>query len=111
MLGVSVRTFRRWEGRYGAEGVDGLLTAGVGVAGNRIPADTVAEVLELYDTMYHDYTAKHFHEKLVDEFGFGFSYNWLRVKLQDEGRTRKRVTLTLGRTVFPGQSVRPMAFG
>ena len=90
VLGVSVRTFRRWEGRYGAEGGDGLLDRRLDrVAGNRIPADTVAEVLELYDTMYHDYTAKHFHEKLVDEFGFGFSYNWLRVKLQDEGRTRK----------------------
>lgn len=90
VLGVSVRTLRRWEGRYGAEGEDGLLDRRLDrVAGNRIPAGTVAEVLELYDTMYHDYTAKHFHERLVDEFGFGFSYNWLRVKLQDEGRIRK----------------------
>ena len=80
VLGVSVRAFRRWEGRYGAEGGDGLLDRRLDrVAGNRIPADTLAEVLELYDTMYHDYTAKHFHEKLVAEFGYGFSYNWLRV--------------------------------
>ena len=90
VLGVSVRTFRRWEGRYGADGDDGLLDRRLDrVAGNRIPADIVAEVLDLYDTTYHDYTAKHFHEKLVDEFGYGFSYNWLRVKLQDEGRIRK----------------------
>ncbi len=80
VLGVSVRTFRRWEGRDGADGDDGLLDRRL---------DRVAEVLELYDTTYHDYTAKHFHEKLVDEFGYGFSYNWLRVKLQDEGRIRK----------------------
>ena len=80
VLDVSVRTFRRWEGRYGAEGDDGFLDRRLDrVAGNRIPADTLAEVLELYDTMYHDYTAKHFHEKLVAEFGYGFSYNWLRV--------------------------------
>ena len=53
VLGVSVRAFRRWEGRYGAEGGDGLLDRRLDrVAGNRIPADTVAEVLELYDTMY-----------------------------------------------------------
>lgn len=48
-----------------------------------MPEGTVAEVLELRDTMYHDRTAKHFHERLVDGFGFGCSHNWLRVKLQD----------------------------
>ena len=37
--GVSVRTFRRWEGRYGADGDDGLLDRRLDrVAGNRVPA-------------------------------------------------------------------------
>lgn len=43
----------------------------------------------MFDTTHDEDTAKHFHEKLVDEFGIGFSYNWLRVKLQDEGCIRK----------------------
>ena len=36
------------------------------------------EVLELFDTRYWDFTAKHFHEKLVSEHGFKRSYNWVR---------------------------------
>ncbi len=87
--GVSVRTFRRWEGRCGAVGDDGPPDRRLdGASGNRIPA---GEVPELYETMYHDHAARRFHEKLVDEFGFGFGFgcNWLRVKLRDEGRIRK----------------------
>ncbi len=88
--GISVRTFRRREGRYGSEGDDGLPDRRLDrVAGSRIPADTAAEVPELHDTMCRDCTAKRFREKLADEFGFGFGCSRLRVKLQDEGRTRK----------------------
>ena len=48
-----MRTFRRWEGRYGAEGGDGLLDRRLDRgAGYRVPADTVTEVLELYDTIH-----------------------------------------------------------
>ena len=43
------------------------------------------EVPEPFDTQYHDCTAKHFHEKLVD----GSGCNRLREKLQIEGRVRK----------------------
>ena len=50
--------------------------------------DTVARVLELFETRYRDFTAKHFHEKLVAEHGFGLSYNWLRLTLQAHGRVR-----------------------
>ena len=39
-------------------------------------------VLELFETRYPDFTAKHFHEKLVCEHGFGLSYRiWLRNEL------------------------------
>ena len=43
---------------------------------------------ELFETRYPDFTAKHFHEKLVCEHGFGLSYNWLRLSLQAHGKIK-----------------------
>ena len=57
-------------------------------SGARAPVDEVARVLELFDTRYWDFTAKHFHEKLVADHGFKRSYNWLRLSLQAHGRRR-----------------------
>lgn len=89
ILGVSVRTVRRWEDRYEAEGAEGLYDRRLGrLASNRVPVDTVASVLELFDTRYWDYTPKHFHEKLVKEHGFTHSYNWMRLTLQSNGRVK-----------------------
>ena len=63
ILGMSERTFRRWRGRFEAEGAEGLYDRRLGkVSGHRVPVDTVMEVLELFDTRYWDFTAKHFHE-------------------------------------------------
>ena len=45
-------------------------------------------MLELFDTRYWDFTAKHFHEKLVADHGFKRSYSWLRLSLQAHGRRR-----------------------
>ena len=45
-------------------------------------------MLELFDTRYWDFTAKHFHEKLVAEHGSKRSYNWVRLTLQAYGRRR-----------------------
>ena len=76
ILGVSERTFRRWRDRYEAEG---LYDRRLGrVSARRAAVDTVARVLELFETRYRDFTAKHFHEKLVAEHGFGLSYNSLK---------------------------------
>ena len=89
VLGVSERTFRRWRDRYEAEGADGLYDRRLGrLAARRAPVDEVARVLELFDTRYWDFTAKHFHEKLVADHGFKRSYNWLRLSLQAHGRRR-----------------------
>ena len=89
VLGVSERTFRRWRERYEAEGADGLYDRRLGrLSARRAPADEVARVLELFDTRYWDFTAKHFHEKLVADHGFKRSYNWLRLSLQAHGRRR-----------------------
>jgi transposase len=89
ILGVSERTFRRWRDRWEAEGAEGLYDRRLGrVSARRAPVDTVARVLELFETRYWDFTAKHFHEKLVAEHGFGLSYNWLRLTLQAHGKIK-----------------------
>jgi transposase len=90
ILGMSERTFRRWRGRFEADGAEGLYDRRLGkVSGRRVPVDTVMEVLDLFDTRYSDFTAKHFFDKLVSEHGFTRSYNWVRLTLQARGRVRK----------------------
>ena len=87
ILGVSERTFRRWRDRFEAEGAEGLYDRRLGrLSARRAPVDEVARVLELFDTRYWDFTAKHFHEKLVAEHGCERSYNWVRLTLQAYGR-------------------------
>ena len=89
ILGVSERTFRRWRDRYEAEGAEGLHDRRLGrVSARRAPVDEVTRVLELFDTRYWDFTARHFHEKLVAEHGVTRSYNWVRLTLQAHGRKR-----------------------
>ena len=89
ILGMSERTFRRWRERYEAEGAEGLYDRRLGrVSAHRAPVDEVMRVLELFETRYPDFTAKHFHEKLVCEHGFGLSYNWLRLSLQAHGKIK-----------------------
>ncbi len=89
ILGVSERTFRRWRDRFEADGAEGLYDRRLGRLSARCaPVDEVARVLELFDTRYWDFTAKHFHEKLVAEHGCKRSYNWVRLTLQAYGRRR-----------------------
>ena len=87
VLGMSERTFRRWRDRFEAEGAEGLYDRRLGrVSARRVGADEVARVLELFDTRYFDFTAKHFYDKLSSDHGFPHSYNWLRLTLQAHGR-------------------------
>ena len=89
ILGISERTFRRWRGRFEADGADGLYDRRLGkVSARRAPVDEVMTVLELFDTRYWDFGVKHLHETLVAEHGFRRSYNWLRITLQAHGRVR-----------------------
>ena len=89
ILGMSERTFRRWRDRFEADGAEGLYDRRLGrVSARRAPVDEVTRVLDLFDTRYWDFTAKHFHEKLVAEHGCARSYNWVRLTLQTNRRMR-----------------------
>ena len=64
-LGVSVRTVRRWEDRYEADGAEGFYDRHLGkLANTRVPTDTAMEMLTLFDSKYRDYSPRHFHESL-----------------------------------------------
>ena len=86
---VSVRTVRRWEDRYEADGAEGLYDRRLGkLANNRVPTDTAMEMSTLFDAKYWDYSPRHFHENLVTQHRFTRSYNWVRVTLQSHGRVQ-----------------------
>jgi transposase len=90
ILGVSERTFRRWRDREEEEGAQGLYDKRLGrISGRRIAVDLVMKALELFDTRYFDFTARHFWEKLVRDHDFKVSYNWTRLLLQKHGRKQK----------------------
>jgi len=89
VLGMSERTYRRYRDRFEADGAEGLYDRRLGrVSARRAGVDEVMAVLELFDTRYWDFTAKHFWEKLTSEHGVTRSYNWVRLTLQAHGRIR-----------------------
>src|SRR6516165_10394217 len=90
LLGIDVRTFRRWTRRYEEEGEAGLLDRRLGKAsGKRVPTDRAEEVERLYRERYQGFTVKHFHEHLVKDHGFGWGYTWLKLHLQWAGVVAK----------------------
>ena len=90
LLGVGERTFRRWRDRYDEEGEAGLLDRRLGKAsGKRVPGDRAEEVEALYRERYQGFTVKHFHEHLVKDHGFGWSYTWTKLHLQWAGLVAK----------------------
>jgi transposase len=83
LLGVGERTFRRWCRRYEEAGEAGLLDRRIGkVSGRRVPVDRSEEVEHLYRTRYQGFTARHFHEHLVRDHRFAWSYSWTKAFLQ-----------------------------
>src|ERR1035441_3449114 len=90
LLGIGERTFRRWRVRFEDEGEAGLLDRRLGKAsGKRVPRDRSDEVESLYRTRYAGFTAKHFHEHLVKDHRFNWSYSWTKTFLQSKGLFEK----------------------
>src|SRR5277367_1191322 len=86
MLGVSERAVRRWCRRFEEEGERGLLDRRLGrPSGKRVPADDEAEIERLYRARYRGFTARHFHEYLVRDHLYRWSYTWTKLFLQSKG--------------------------
>ena len=96
-LGVSERTFRRWRGRFDAEGSAGLLDRRLGkVSPARIAADEVDRIVSLYRNRYKEWNVRHFHERAVARHGLTASYGWTKSVLMLRARSGRRPTV--GRT-------------
>jgi transposase len=90
MLGVTERTFRRWRGRYDAEGAEGLQDRRFGRASARaVPVDEALRMVTLYATQYTGWTVKHFHERWHTEHGGTRSYSWTKKTLQAAGHVAR----------------------
>ena len=82
VLGMSERTFRRWSERYEEAGLEGLHDRRLGKASaKRVPVDEALRVKQLYRERYEGFTAKHFHEHLVDDHAFRWGYTWTKTFL------------------------------
>ncbi len=83
LLGISERTFRRWCRRHEEDGESGLLDRRICKAsGKRVPVDRCDEVEYLYRTRYQGFTVRHFHEHLVRDHRFAWSYSWTKMFLR-----------------------------
>jgi transposase len=90
MLGITERTFRRWSGRYQAEGAEGLQDRRLGRASARaVPVDEALRMVSLYETRYTGWTVKHFHERWQADHGGTRSYTWTKNTLQAAGRVTR----------------------
>jgi transposase len=90
ILGISVRSMRRWRWRYEQYGYDGLFDRRRGrPSPKRVPLATAEEVLRLYQERYPDFNVRHFHEKLREEHGIRLSYTWVKLALQGAGLVKK----------------------
>jgi transposase len=90
MLGISERTFRRWQTRYREDGAAGLRDRRIGQPSpRRADAGELARARALYAEMYDGFTAKHFHEKLVERHGYRLGYTVTRLALQASGQVKR----------------------
>jgi transposase len=86
ILGCSERQFRRWRRRFEDQGLDGLFDKRLGKASaRRVPVDEISWLLTEYRSRYTGWTAKHFHEHVQREHGFGWSYTWTKTQLHAAG--------------------------
>jgi len=91
IIGVSVRTMRRWRERLEENGYDGLADRRKGVVSpKRVPLKTCQQVLGLFRDTYYDLNMRHFHEKLKEQHGIELSYTWVQKALQGAGLVAKR---------------------
>lgn len=89
VLGVCVRTFRRYRDRYEESGLEGLsdkrLTQG---SFRRAPVDEVMAITERYNSQHRGWKVKHFYTWYRRDGGRR-SYTWVKNTLQSKGLVSK----------------------
>ena len=91
IIGVTDRTMRRWRQEYEEHGYKGLWDYRKRrPSPKRVPVADLEKVLRLYREVYFDFNVQHFHEKLSDEHGLGYSYTWVKTALQEAGLIERR---------------------
>jgi transposase len=90
ILGISVRTMRRWKAKYEKKGMKVLFDGRKGKRNwRKVDAAEVRKVTDLYRDHYPDLNVRHFHEKLIEEHEIRYSYTWVKNMLQGAGLVRK----------------------
>ena len=91
IIGVTDRTMRRWREQYQEHGYSGLWDYRKRrPSPKRVPVSELEKVLQLYREVYFDFNVQHFHEKLREEHGLGYSYTWVKTALQEAGLVERR---------------------
>ncbi len=108
LLGVSVRTFRRYISRYEEEGLEGLFDRRLNRPSHRKASEIEIKQLEdLYRNRYDGFNVRHFFRKYVQEHGGTRSYSWVKNTLQSKGlviksKKRGRHRKRRPRSPYPG---------
>jgi len=83
LLGMCERSFRRYLGRYEAEGIDGLIDRRLEqVSNRRAPVDEVMALTDQYRAQHSGWNVKHFHSWYRRRGGTR-SYTWVKRCLQE----------------------------
>lgn len=91
ILGVSVRTMRRWRFKYQRFGVEGLQDRRrVDRSPHAVRTAVVKQWIRLYRTRYPGYNVRHFYARLKREHGCDWSYTVVRRALQAAGLVKKK---------------------
>ncbi len=108
LLGVSVRTFRRYISRYEEEGLEGLFDRRLNRPSHRKASEVEIKQLEdLYKNRYEGFNVRHFYSKYINEHGGSRSYSWVKNTLQSKGlvikgKKRGRHRKKRPRSPYPG---------
>lgn len=91
ILGVDVRTMRRWRERFEHNGCHALFDRRRELPSpRRAPAAEVERVLRLYRERYRGFNVRHFHQIVQREHQVRLSYSWVKDALQLAGLVPKK---------------------
>jgi transposase len=90
ILGMSLRSVRRWRLRMERHGYAGLIDMRRGIPSpRRAPVAEVQRIVGLYRDTYRGYNARHFYQTVKREHGVRLSYSLVRQLLQSAGLMKK----------------------